>query len=250
MRTAAIALVLLASSAASWAATPLYKVPALTGPLESVCHLHTQRTRMLFLRGSYNSSGVLYRDRYVVTAAHNVYSPPLSRLRDLSVACGIIAPSPDQHQQVKISDVRVASSYGWMPKRFDRDFAVIRLPQPVTVAKPFRLEPVFQYPEGSPAYLAGFPGDDSDDHMNGETMFTGSGAGKQDTAGPFLHYAIGTHVGNSGGPVWTDDRGVPTLLGIHISEGPLGGRARIADEDFVTAVELMIADLEKANQVE
>lgn len=209
-----------------------------TGALESVCHLTTQRQRLGVLpRTPFNSTAVVYRGRYLITAAHNVYSPWNSRLRELHVACGGREPSAAEHFSVDPSRIRVAQGYDW--RRFHRDFAVIALPQPVRVDEAFELAP----PDGAvrPVLVAGYPGSaPENERMNGRRLFTGESEGVVDPTGPFIRYGVKTYTGNSGGPVWYAGPEGPVLAGIHVSQS----KARIADAEFIAEVERMIRSLE------
>lgn len=209
-----------------------------TGALESVCHLTTQRQRLgVFPRTTFNSTAVVYRGRYLITAAHNVYSPWNSRLRELHVACGGREPSDAEHFSVDPSRTRVAQGYGW--RRFHRDFAVIALPHPVTVSQAFALAP----PDGAarPVLVAGYPGSSPEnERMNGHRLFVGESEGAVDPSGPFIRYGVKTYTGNSGGPVWYAGPDGPVLAGVHVSQS----KARIADAEFIAEVERMIRSLE------
>lgn len=222
------------------------EVSHATGALQNVCHLSTARRKWLFFRSDYNSSGVIYRGRYVITAAHNVYSPAYAPLTGLRVACGLPAPKSSEHIEVPLSAVRVASGYSWTPRRWDRDFAVVRLPSAFSSENALKLSPLPNQ-NSELLHLAGFPAsNDEADRLNGERMFYGTGQGRVE--GAFLRYNIETHTGSSGGPVWANLGETPVLAGIHIGGDKVSNRARLADPQFVVEVERMIVDLEKADR--
>jgi V8-like Glu-specific endopeptidase len=214
---------------------------AVTGALESVCHLSTTRKRGVSST-NYNSSGVLYRGRYIITAAHNLHSTLLSTLTRIAVSCGRVNPSDAEHIVVPIAQTRVAKGYRWFPKRYDRDFAIIKLPAAINVAQPFELSTTPIITSEGGVQLAGFPGGSVAAGMSGQRMFSGATAGTPE--GAFLKYDLDTFTGNSGGPVWRMAQGRPQLLGIHISGDAQGGRARIVDSDFRAEVDRLIASMQ------
>lgn len=211
-------------------------ISPVTGSLESVCHLRATRPRVLWLGGQANSSGVIYQGRFLITAAHNVYSPSYNRLTSLKVSCGVADAAQGQHIDIDLSRIRVAPGYFW--RRFGRDFAVVELPQSFTVQRPFSLDS--EATDFSNLNIAGFPGtNDATDRMNGERMFTGTGTGS--AVGRLLSYQILTFAGNSGGPVWNETPTGPALVGVHVL-GP-EGQARRVDQGFLHDLDAMIADL-------
>lgn len=244
-------LVLAGIPAAAWSfqadQAPVPGVPDKA--MANVCHLSTGRSSFGLFAGNKNSSAVVYRGRYLITAAHNVWSPFFRTLDRLDVACGQSAPARAAHVRVDRSQVRVACGYRWFPKkRFARDYAVIRLPSAIAVPNPLTLR-VFSRADPLPGgvTLAGFPGQSGDrGGMTGERLFSASGAARF-VDQRFVEYDINTYPGNSGGPVWIDEADGPRLVGIHVSDTGNGtiGRARMADADFVAEIEAMIASLEE-----
>lgn len=210
----------------------------VSGDLQSVCHVRTLRDRTFGGDGYSNGSAVLYRGRYLITAAHNVYSPWYNRLAALEVMCGAPDASITQPVRVHPARTRVASGYFW--RRFDHDFAVIELPAALQVDAPFTLDGLDR--GFSAVKLGGFPGSpDETDRMDGQHMFLG--AGTMTSRGSLIDYDVATFEGNSGGPVWVTAQGGPALAGIHVSGGT-GGTARAADTRFRREVDRMIGDLE------
>jgi V8-like Glu-specific endopeptidase len=213
------------------------------GALQSICHLSTERRPGGISHGTYNGSAVLYRRQYLVTAAHNVYSPFYNPVTRLLVACGIAEPNRAAHQEIPISRTRVAPGYWW--RRFHRDFAVIRLPQPIDVDQPLRLGEIGDGSGPLRVRSAGFPDDLVDGTpMNGWRMFCGSGTAAPRSGGSLLDYDVETLGGNSGGAVWTEGAEGVELVGIHVSGTDGGtGVARIVNREFVTDLNRMIAEL-------
>lgn len=208
-------------------------------PLDSICHLFVRRRRGLVTSSQNNSSGVLLRGRYVLTAAHNVHSTMLSKVVSIEVSVGK-ATAGGEHA-VPAQDWRVASDYGW--RDFERDFAVLRLPTEVAVTRPFVLR-ADSVPTDAPVTvrIAGYPGAGGGER-NGKNLFVGAGPASVEAGSAFVDYGVDTETGNSGGPVWIEDAdGVPSIVGVHVTESPGSrGRARRADAALVAQVEQMIA---------
>lgn len=254
---AAIALGAAAGMAASLTAAPPQILPArgevlqleaepVSGSLENVCHLTVRRVRSLFFPSTFNSSAVLFRERYLITAAHNVHSTTWSKVTSVSAACGRANPAPDDHVQVDLAAIRVAPGYSW--RKWDRDFAVVALPNPLRVTSPVTIRPITEQDALSPAHVAGFPGTDepgAPETMDGRHMFSAEIAPRLDPSSFLARYALKTHTGNSGGPVWYETPAGPVLLGIHVfgAKGPKSdGVARRLDSE-IDAIEAMIASL-------
>lgn len=232
------AFILLASCGTTPLATEIPATEPLSPALQSVCHLATVRQKLGSIKTYFNGSAVVYKEQYLITAAHNVYSPFYNPLVRLRVTCGKVAVGANDGIEIDLKAIRVAAGYSWTPKRYSRDFAVIRLPKPIAVDQPFSLAGV-EGPFPS-VTIAGFPGQKNDaDGMNGKTMFSGSGAANRVKGRPFTVYDIETFTGNSGGPVWFETPTGPALVGIHIS----GGRARSIEKGSIAEIERMISEL-------
>lgn len=213
----------------------------LSNELANICHLYVRRKRALFFGSHNNSSGVLIHKQYVLTAAHNVYSTWGSKVKSIAVSVG--KTTADGNGTLRGVSWRVASGYGW--RNFARDFAVVKLEQPMPSAQPFDLATVGSAGDVSrPVHLAGYPGA-SGGERNGKNLFTGSGTVAFTPGSDMLDYDIDTETGNSGGPVWIRNEDCqPMVVGVHVTE--LNGthsRARIADAAFVEEVERMIDSL-------
>lgn len=133
---------------------------------------------------------------------------------------------------VRNSAVAVASGYHWKP--FSRDFATLRLPEPINTDSPFSLRAVM--PEEDVAgqiNIAGFSAS-SGGARDGKSMFVGKGSAIYTPGSEMLDYTVNTEGGNSGGPAWVEsDTGERRVLGVHLTERGTQGRARIVDADFV-----------------
>lgn len=221
-------------------------VDATQAPYGAVCHLFVERSKPLARDGQYNGAAFLYRGRYLLTAAHNVYSPWYNKIRSIGISCGVTEANVRAPQQVVgAGNVRWSRRYGWTLRRhtdFPDDFAVIRLDQPLNVAG-FGLAEVESISDSTDVSIAGFPGLPKDENgMTGQRMFSGHGKMRHD--GVFISYDIATAKGNSGGPVWIDMADGPKALGIHIKTGA----ARALDKAARDEIETMILSLDGKGQ--
>lgn len=202
--------------------------------LASVCRLVIYRKMLWFKRAPKIGSAVLYNGRYLLTAAHNIYSPAYNRISSIEVICGTsdVSGTPAQ-QTLRRDSLATASTYSWGPftgDEFQADFGVARLERAIEVAVPFELQG--NATVGSDAQLAGFPKGDERMHYARGRLMPGYGA--------IIKYDIETHTGNSGGPVWSRSEGRPRLIAIHVT----GSAGRVVDANFVAEVNRIIADLE------
>jgi hypothetical protein len=232
------------------ALTPQRHVANPSGFFENVCHLRVTRNRAAqFYRESkpFNSSALLYRGRYLVTAAHNVHSNLFSRLNTLVVVCGAAdsdagRPGAELHRDA----VKVLPGYSFLartPGRFARDLAVVRLATPICVSEPARLG-LFEFRDGSPMRIAGFPGEEGDGgRMDGTRLYSGEGRLRPSDRAYLLRHDVETEKGNSGGPVWVMRDGQAVVVGIHVAEG---GSGRLFDPAVLNEVEGMINAFEAA----
>lgn len=216
-------------------------VEPLDEVLANVVHLYVRRRRGLLMQTENNSTGVVIEGQYVLTAAHNVYTTFLSKVKSISVSIG--KASVDGRDTMSVYHSRVARGYDW--KMFKRDFAVLKLPQPVATAKPFKLVAVASADDvAGQLHLAGYPGA-SGGERNGKNLFTGTGTATYSAGSEILDYDVDTETGNSGGPVWiADAEGNPRAVGAHVTElHGNHGRARLANQDMVDEVHRMIDSL-------
>lgn len=233
------------------------KIPS-GSPLESVCHLKTRRTfHLLGFGWSRNTgSGVLYKDRYIITAGHNIFQD-FTNLKSISVQCG----TTDAEATVDMVaysrgewEARDAKDYfPFGGKDFHRDFGVIRLKEPISVAKPFKLA-TNQGRAEEEVQFAGYPveKDKKNNVLNGRNgyrLFYATATLKDDPAlrrykatRDLIYYDLKTFGSNSGGPVWRmGSEGMPELVAVHVTNS--GGR--IVDEPFRNEIHRLIDVLDK-----
>lgn len=215
-------------------------------PYDAICHLFVVRSKPIDRDRQFNGTAFLYRGRYLLTAAHNVYSPWYNKIRSIGISCGVTNADIRAPQQVVgVGNVRWSRQYSWTLRRhtdFPDDFAVIRLDQPLRVAG-FGLAETENLPDATAVSIAGFPGLSGDENgMTGQRMFAGHGRMRHD--GVFVSYDIATAKGNSGGPVWIDTADGPKAVGIHVKTSGARALNKVAREE----IEAMILSLEGKGQ--
>lgn len=207
----------------------------------SVCHITVvRRAGGVAALDANTGSALLYRNRYLITAAHNVYSPWYAPVSSIEVRCGVLNARGPQAQRLRWPKIAVAQGYRWGPfnrDQFQYDFALVRLDQPIETAHPVDLRADVPSGEGTPVEIAGYPGDNFSD---GYTLHSGNAAlTSRDRKA--ISYSIPTFTGNSGGPVWTMVGNRPTLVAIHAS----GSSGRVVDQSFVTQIERMMRRVDR-----
>lgn len=256
--TVAITVLAAAIPAISAAELPLrqqirVKLPSLDPAFESICHVLITRRVAFFFTRIYTGSAVLYRERYLLTAGHNVYQDR-SHIRQVEVRCGV-GDAETVAAGETIAGWQALDADGYRGKPFSRDFGVIRLDRPIAVSRPFALAPV-AVDVGAAIRFAGYPGGaevqcrqseaprargaDSGQERNGCRLFAADGVVTR-VADGLAYYDIETFKSNSGGPVWRDVGGVPTLVAVHVTNS--GGR--IVDADYRLEVDRLIDALDR-----
>jgi V8-like Glu-specific endopeptidase len=225
-------------------------VPAPSGVFLNVCQLTVTRRNMktLFLgRPVFDSSAFLYRDRYLVTAAHNVHSDFFSRLLAADVFCGAAdVRTTRANGSFRRPDVHVLDGYTFRrpyPARYERDVAVVRLQQPICLTRPARLGEAD--PAGDdPIHLAGYPSRRGDrDGMNGKRLYYREGRLSR-AAEPYLvRHDVAAIGGNSGSPIWIQRGNEQIVVGIHVGSG---GSARRFNAAMLGEIDALIDTLEAA----
>lgn len=217
---------------------PVTQIP-VDSPLHSLCHLNIHR-RILFgtkdWRGT--ASAVLFRDRYLLTAGHNVYQDK-SSIKSVEVRVGATdAKAAPVHETIEAWQALDAKKYqprGWRRRMpFDHDYGVIRLNTPVNVPTQFGLAQSVQ--SGDPVHFAGYPGGPH----NGWTLHSAEAV--LDAPRRFLvGYDLKTYKSNSGGPVWSMADGSPRVVAVHVTNSA----GRIVDAEFIEEVERLIGVLDQ-----
>lgn len=217
-------------------ARPLTQVADPTAPpYRSVCHLHVHRSYR-----AYNATGALIARTRVLTAAHNVYSPPINRISDSEVRCGgsgdVFAWAPPERFNWR--NQHTSDGYHW--GLFDRDYALVHLPVGAPNPADFRLlRPDEAAPDsGDIVHVAGFPW--TSGYLAG-TMYETEGRVLKVTL-DLIYYDADLHPGMSGGPVWIRRGGEFVVVGIHVTGTdstrlrPAQAIARRIDEEAFSTV--------------
>ena len=195
-------------------------------PFSSVCQLSIHRWT-----GDNVSTGALIGPNYVLTAAHNVYSPLYNRISAGRVRCGRSGDTEAWNPQTAFDakDQKTAPLYLWWP--YSRDYAVVRLREAATYPTAYRLlSPEDRQPaRGDTVYVAGYPGEDGERGFSGDTMFWAAGEVLKVT-GNLLFYSVDAAGGVSGSPVWMrGPKGEYLIVGVHVAGTHTQATARLID---------------------
>lgn len=213
---------------------------AVDPALDSLCHLHIKRKFLFFSVGEFTGTGVLYKGRYILTAGHNVYQDR-SKIASIKIRCGTAEPM-DVPVTEAIGGRQGLDASAYPRGGFARDFGVIRLSQTINVRAPFVLAEWIPK-AGTAVRIAGFPGEGDRANASlrdGWHLHQAKGVATSN-ADSILSYNIRTYKSNSGGPVWTETDGQPSLVAIHVK--PSSGR--IVDTDFISEVNRLIGVLDR-----
>lgn len=212
---------------------------AIDPALDSLCHLHIKRKFLFFSVGEFTGTGVLYKGRYILTAGHNVYEDR-SKIASIKIRCGAAKPMAVPVTEA-IGGQQGLDASAYPRGGFPRDFGVIRLSQTINVRAPFVLAE--SVPKaGTGVRFAGFPGEGDPANAplrDGWHLHQARGVATSDMDS-ILSYNIRTFKSNSGGPIWTESGGQPSLVAIHVK--PSSGR--IVDAEFIAEVNRLIRELD------
>jgi V8-like Glu-specific endopeptidase len=185
-------------------------------PYSSVCHIEITRQRK-FRRDAHTiSTGFLIGDRFLLTAAHNVFSPDYNRAFLDAVRCGW----HDGKAQFEVTDsftldqIRVAAAYRW---KFGHDYAMLRLPRHAPDVAAFRIPAAGEVAvyENDAIHIAGYPGGGK----GGKTMYRGSTTTFDLSEPPFIYYGFETETGSSGSPIYVRRANDYVVAGVHVGNG-------------------------------
>jgi len=216
--------------------------------LNNICHLTIFRKFIRNLSPKYGSA-VLYRNRYLITAGHNVYQQR-SRVRKIEIRCGVSRADVNSEPDFVVDDDRyfeASPNYHPIPvlkgKDFQDDFGVIKLPAAKSDALPLELAQTSTNP-GDAVAIAGYPGETLYDarqlySATGKIMGTANHAA-------LSSYDIKTYTGNSGGPVFRiDGSGAPlAIAAIHVQGLASGGGGRRVSDDYAGDVTSLIKTID------
>jgi len=178
---------------------------SIVSPLDSICHIKTTRKgiRTLWLKEkSYHGSAALIENRFLLTAAHNVFDYPASRLTSITVRCGeadasigtVVARLNRENIDKNVFVPRYESRLFKNPKKYEFDYAFIDLRVSLQRSSSFELEAVDMSLNKEPIFIGGFPGGTISD---GNQLYEGKASlSHQDQN--LINYDINTATGNSG----------------------------------------------------
>jgi V8-like Glu-specific endopeptidase len=210
-------------------------MPEAADELRFVCRLTVSRA----LSGPHFGSAALVEGGLLLTAAHNVASHPLNRIERVVVVCG----DPDVREaerslELAGDDLRarvfVADGYGGavplLAADYERDYAFIDV-QDHFPAEGFALATERVAP-GEQVYVAGYPGGtltgcDRNADTCAALLYRGSAPAPEQPDDLYLRYAVDTHTGNSGAPVYRRSDAGYEIVGVHISGQSVGGNGFI-----------------------
>lgn len=201
-------------------------------PYESVCRLATVRHKLGgLLKSNSFGSAALIEDRFLLTAAHNVFDYPFNKMMSVTVTCGdtdmlgaIVLAELDRDD---IKDQVHVPRYEFRTpntrKSYEHDYAFIDLGKKLSRRSNFSLGPLAMDTIPAEVFIAGYPGGNisGDASKDGEHMYKGKSTQTSSNLN-HVNYDIDTKTGNSGGPVWIGDSAPYPIVAVHIQN--MGGR--------------------------
>ena len=205
-----------AYDAAAFAVTPS-DAPAEAALVESRGYPYRTVVYITYSKGGshFQASGVMLSPDEVLTATHVVYSSDVGTSYDIRVAPGFNAGSaPFGSSAVEYAHYNPINNPGGRISSFDSqsDFAVLHLSTPLDVGT-MSYEANFG---GGAVHISGYPGASRGVLNDIATIVTRD---------PTYTLLDGTSLGpgSSGGPVWIDRNGAPTVVGIVSSQSSTTG---------------------------
>jgi len=206
-------------------------------PLNNVCHLKTTRKSIgtLWLgEKTSHGSAALIENRYLITAAHNVFDYPLNKLTSMAVTCG--KPQIINNDYSVFLDREKIKSHIYVPryefripntkKQYEFDYAFVDLGENVSDHTMFKLGQLNELDDPQSVNIGGFPGSPI---AVGDQLYSGLGR-ITDVDNNILSYSLRTAGGNSGGPIWVETNAKNIIIAIHVKNS--GGR--LVNEDLIT----------------
>lgn len=210
-------------------------------PYNNICFLHISRDRLFGNDDWFLSTGFIIAPNIILTAAHNIYSPRLSRVNHITIIPGKyydITP----FGSINISgesncnqSIKTHPKYSFSQKKNKRikyDFGVIVLPDSLKIESDviplcFVLDSTYSLNVGDTLNVSGYPADK-------EYGFAGDFLTSQydicrGVHGKSFSHQLDTYTGNSGSPIWVNQNGKKIIVGVHT----FGGSATNLDSDNI-----------------
>ncbi|WP_282148401.1 trypsin-like serine peptidase [Algibacter lectus] len=223
-------------------------------PFNQICYQHIRRNKILWFGGWAESTGFFIDKNFILTAAHNVHSQFLSRVKEIEIKIGRNGDS-QLHPTIKIKGkdiiskyVKTSKNYGFMKgynKKIKWDFALIYIPDEL-LPKGYTWNEEFCLQNGEALLketieLAGYPAagkiDNTDYYYDGSKMIFQSG--KIEPKGKWYEHDFITHGGNSGSPLWVTKNMKNIIVGIHT----FGGSGTLIDNENLQLIKHWMLEL-------
>jgi len=203
-------------------------------PLESVCRLATVRHgpgKLLGKEKKSFGSAALIENRFLLTAAHNVFDYPFSKLMSVSVTCGdveietakVVATLNREQIKQQVHVPRYEFRWPNTRKKFEFDYAFIDLGKTLSQSSSFVLSPKSSGKSSNIVNISGYPGGgiSGERKRDGQQLYKGTSS-QIHTNLNLITYNIETKTGNSGGPIWVGERAPYQIIAVHVND--FGGR--------------------------
>ena len=230
-------------------------------PFNQICYQNIRRNKILWYGGWAESTGFFIDKNFILTAAHNVHSQFLSRVKEIKIKIGRNGDS-QIYPTIKIKGkeliakyVRTSDNYGFLrrySKKVKWDFALIYipdelLPEGYTWNEEFSLNNNDIILVNEKINLAGYPATgkigDTDHYYDGSKMIYQSG--KIQPKGKWYEHNFVTHGGNSGSPLWVIKNMKNIIVGIHT----FGGSGTLIDEENLELIKSWMIELKFSGHV-
>lgn len=189
--------------------------------LENICHIVSEGNgRVATMTGS----GFLWREQFVIASAH-LFNRGGALATGARVQCG--SERVAENAGVFVSAENIRLSQRWRGTRHMlHDFAILRLPAPIEVSVPFRID-TWGHGTDTEISYAGFPvsgffGQTNRRMFRGRSRFYYNGA-------PRMRLEHRIRQGASGSPLWREDADGPIVIGMINYEPNIGIRLTKAD---------------------
>ncbi|PKV51901.1 V8-like Glu-specific endopeptidase [Aquimarina sp. MAR_2010_214] len=223
-------------------------------PFNQICYQHIRRNKILWYGGWAESTGFFIDKNFVLTAAHNVHSQFLSRVKEIKIKIGRNGDSQIYPTiQIKGKDiiskyVKTSENYGFLKgykKKVQWDFALIYIPDEL-LPEGYTWNEEFSLGNDETLVnetieLAGYPAagqiGDTDYSYDGSKMIFQSG--KIEPKGKWYKHDFITHGGNSGSPLWVTKNMKNIIVGIHT----FGGSGTLIDDESLQLIKSWMLEI-------